>query len=368
MDDAALKRTPLFEEHKALGARLVPFAGWEMPVQYSGVIEEHNAVRTKVGLFDVSHMGEIGVSGPNAFDALQWMLSNDLSKLLPGKAQYSVLTNFEGGAVDDVIVYQRDTDDYLICVNASNIEKDFKWMLEQNRYGALIQDLSDEYVQFAIQGPNAQPLMEEIFGFSHSPEIFSPFSHREVHQPFRAILARTGYTGEDGFEIYLSPHEGPEIWRKLLQVGKSYGILPIGLGARDTLRLEAALCLYGHELRDNRDILSSGLGWVTKFQKGDFIGKEKLEIIKKEGPSKKLVGIELIDQGIAREETPIYSVEGNLIGIVTSGTKTPTVNKSIALAYINADYSMLKTEIFCEVRGRKIKAVVVPIPFYKRSR
>jgi aminomethyltransferase len=354
------RRTPLYEEHRKQGARFVPFGGWEMPVQYSGVVEEHNCVRTRVGLFDVSHMGEIFVFGPKALKSLQWLLSNDVSRLTPGRAQYSVLTNEQGGAVDDVIVYQLQQEEYLLCVNASNREKDFEWMRRNNRYEAKIEDLSDSYVQIAVQGPRALDLIERVIGEKHGLE--KPFTQRFVNSEL--LVARTGYTGEDGAELY-TRGDGAKLWRELLEKGQDLGVLPIGLGARDTLRLEAGYCLYGHELRDEWDILSCGLGWVTKFDKGEFVGRDALLRIKEQGPSHKLVGLELLEPGIAREETEVF-LDGRKIGVVTSGTKTPTLNKSVAIALLEANTPENSNPV-CVVRGREIKTKLVRLPFYKRG-
>lgn len=360
-----MKRTPLFEEHKKLGARFVPFAGWEMPVQYRGVGEEHQCVRNHVGLFDVSHMGEIFVSGARAFETVQWLLTNDASRLVPGKAQYSILANTAGGAVDDVILYQLREQEYLVCVNASNREKDFQWMLEQNRFGAEIRDVSDDFVQIAVQGPKAAALVKKVTGVETETTLFPAFHHRPMTTPTEGILARTGYTGEDGFEIYCRADQGPALWQQLLSDGAEFGVQPIGLGARDTLRLEAALCLYGHELREEWDVLSAGLGWVVKFAKGEFLGREALLALQE--PKRKLVGLELLDPGIAREETPVFSPTGEELGIVTSGTRTPTVGKSICLAYIPRERAVVGEEVVCEVRGKRLRARICALPFYRRG-
>jgi aminomethyltransferase len=354
------KRTPLYAEHQKLGARFVPFGGWQMPVQYSGVVDEHNCVRSRVGLFDVSHMGEILISGSTALQCLQFLLSNDVRKLKPGRAQYSVLTNERGGAVDDVILYQLKEEEYLLCVNASNREKDFQWMLAHNPYKATIEDVSESFVQIAVQGPRALELVERVIGEDHG--LAQPFTQRWVNDEL--LIARTGYTGEDGAELY-TKGDGAFLWRELLDKGSDLGVMPIGLGARDTLRLEAGYCLYGHELREEWDILSCGLGWVTKLDKGEFLGRDALIGIKDRGITHKLVGLELLEPGIAREETEVF-IEGQRIGVVTSGTKTPTVNKSICIAYLAADTPENSTPV-CVVRGREIKSRVCKLPFYKRG-
>jgi aminomethyltransferase len=367
----SLKRTPLYDSHKKHGARFVSFGGWEMPVQYAGVIEEHNTVRTKVGLFDVSHMGEITVKGPEALTCLNYLLSNDVSKLTPGKAHYTVLLTEEGTPVDDLIVYQMGVNDYFLCVNASNCEKDFEWLVAHNTFDAKITNESANYAQIAVQGPKSQALCEKFLG--RSLANLQTFSHEPLNTSIGGVklegfIARTGYTGENGYEIYLKSDQGTLVWDSLLEFHSEFGVTPIGLGARDSLRLEAALCLYGHELKPDIDILSAGLGWVTKFSKPDFMGKDALLVIKAQGTPLKLVGLELVEPGIAREDTVVRDANGDEIGFVTSGTKTPTVGKSIALAYMRT--SALETSdngLFCVVRGKPIKAKLVPIPFYKKA-
>lgn len=369
-----LKRTPLYDAHKRLGAKFVGFGGWEMPVSYTSMIEEHVNTRENVSLFDVSHMGEVFVSGKNALKALQHLTTNDVSKLAIGRAQYSVLANEKGGAVDDIIVYRLGENDYLVCVNASNREKDFQWMIQHNPYEAVIEDRSDAYAQIAIQGPKGAALFAKLLGMNpteFSREKFPGFSVRKFPDEYKSIpliAARTGYTGEDGFEVFLPAESAEKMWQGLLDIGAEFNVKPSGLAARDTLRLEACLCLYGHELSDDRDILSAGLGWVTKFDKEEFIGKAALEAINKSGVQEKLCGFEVVDPGIVREGAEVFDASGALVGKVTSGTKPPTVGKAIAMAYVPVKYSQPGSELFAEVRGKKLRMRGVPIPFYKRSK
>ena len=372
-----LKRTQLYESHLELNARMVEFGGWQMPVQYSGVVAEHTNVRTKVGIFDVSHMGQLSVRGKQAASCLNYLLSNDVTKLTAGRAHYSVLLTEEGTPVDDVIVYKIGEEDFLVCVNASNIEKDFNWMTTHNKFEASILNESSDYALIAVQGPNATELCQAFLG--SSLEHLQNFSHEKLEQTSTGIklsgfIARTGYTGENGYELFIASSQSKLVWDSLLEEGIKFGVLPIGLGARDSLRLEAALCLYGHELREDIDILSAGLAWVTKFDKADFIGMDALNGIRQTGPKYKLVGIELIEPGIARENTKVLDLAGKEIGFVTSGTKTPTIGKSIALAYVqsssfvNLELGKLEQVVSCVVRDKPIRAKIVPIPFYKRAK
>ena len=381
--NSELRRTPLHESHKRLGAKFVSFGGWEMPVSYSGVVKEHQAVRNSVGLFDVSHMGEISVKGKDAAKCLNYLLSNDVSKIKPGRAQYSVLLTENGTPVDDLIVYQIAEDDYMLCVNASNTEKDFAWITSKNdtgkndtgknKFDVEIKNVSDALCLIAVQGPNAIKLCELLT--KRSLSHLESFSHEPLAvtlngEKIEGTIARTGYTGEDGFEIYCNSMFGEALWEELLAVGKDLEVLPIGLAARDSLRLEAALCLYGHELKEDIDILSAGLGWVTKFNKSEFVGKDALLKIKEDGPKYKLVGLELLEPGIAREETVVSDVNGEKIGFVTSGTLTPTLQKSIAIAYLDADYLKRNSdvaEVMCVVRNKPIRSKIVRLPFYRKA-
>ncbi len=345
-----------------------------MPVQYSGVIDEHRTVRNAVGLFDVSHMGEIAIRGPQAYSFLQFITSNDVSKLTPGKAQYSFLLNHAGGVVDDIIVYQLADEDFLLCVNAGNTPKVFTWLTDNLRLKADIENVSHEYAQIAIQGPKAVALLAAWaktdmgeFSLEKFPS-FSIRTGRDFGIPYQGVLiARTGYTGEDGFEIFSISHDGLGIWRELLTVGEQFGVKPAGLGARDTLRLEAALPLHGHELRDDLNALSSGLAWVVKFEKGDFLGREALDREKNLGLKSKLIGFEVCEQGIVREGTKLYSTTGEEIGFASSGTKTPTLNKAIGLGFVRTEFTKVGTEIRARVRERELTLRVIKLPFYRKS-
>ena len=372
-----MKRTPLYDNHKRLGARFTEFGGWDMPVQYSGVIDEHTAVRTAAGLFDVSHMGEVTVKGDKALAFLEHVTSNDVSKLVDGKAQYSLLPNEKGGIVDDIIVYRLADNDYLLCVNAANSDKDFAWLTKQNaKFGADLKNVSNDYAQIAIQGPRAVEIFETTVGVpagSFSLAAMPSFTTKKLIPSAGALkgkellVARTGYTGEDGFEIFSSPADAPLLWEALIECGAPHGLKPCGLGARDTLRLEACLPLHGHELTDDRSALVSGLGWVVKLQKGEFIGQPVLAAEKERGLAQKLVGFEVKDPGIVREGAPIFSGDRQ-VGVATSGTKTPTVNKAIGLAVVDAAASEVATKLHAEVRGKRLAIEVIKTPFYKRNK
>ena len=366
-----LKRTPLFESHQKLGARFTGFGGWEMPVQYSGLVDEHQAVRTKVGLFDVSHMGEVFVRGKNALQALQYLTSNDVAKLLPGRAQYSLLCNPNGGVVDDIIVYRLKEEEYLLCVNAANTDKDFSWILRNNIHHAELEDASKQFAQIAIQGPKAATLLSLLFpDQSFDLDSFPSFSIRSCG--FRSgatvLIARTGYTGEDGFEIFCQANVGAALWESLFQHGAALGVKPAGLGARDTLRLEACYPLHGHELGDTLSALSCGVGWVVKFDKGEFIGREALFKEKNLGVSRQLCGFEVVDPGIVREGAKLFTKEGREVGWISSGTKPPTVAKAVGLGFVPVELAKIGTELCAEVRGKKLRVAVVKTPFYKRER
>lgn len=363
-----LKRTPLASRHVELGGKMVPFAGWEMPVQYSGVIPEHNAVRSAGGLFDVSHMGEIWVTGPRAEAFLDHLTCNDVKALIDGRAQYNALINQKGGVVDDIIIYRFGKERFFVCVNASNTDKDFAWMTSQNTFGAEIENVSSEYGQVAIQGPKAIEFLGSLKP-DFDPSLVQYFHFKEgVLAGVSVIAARTGYTGEDGFELFIPVAETVKIWDLLVEKGRAFGIIPAGLGARDSLRLEACLPLHGHELGDEITAIESGLGWIVKPQKGDFIGKAILEREKTDGSKRALVGFLVEDAGIARAEDKVFAPGGSQpIGLITSGTKTPTVNKALGLALVDASHKALDTAIEVEVRGRRLKAKVAKVPFYKRT-
>lgn len=360
-----LKRTPLYSIHRRLGAKMVEFAGWEMPVRYRGVIEEHLAVRKRAGLFDVSHMGEIEVRGARALDSCQRLTANDLSKLRVGQAQYNLLLNEQGGVVDDCVVYRLGADHLFFCVNAANADKDFRWIRERAGGDAEAENTSSRYVQLALQGPRAEEVLRGLT--SLRLEEIKPFyfSFGEVAS-VRCLVARTGYTGEDGFELFCDADQGAQLWLSLLEAGRGLGLEPCGLGARDTLRLERALPLYGHELDEETTPLEAGLEWVVKFAKGPFLGREALLKQREEGISRKLVGIEMVEPGIARGGYRIFKA-GNPIGQVTSGTKSPTLGKAIALAYVPATEGIAGNRLEVEIRGRRVQARVVSLPFYRRN-
>lgn len=362
-----MKRTPLFDEHVRLGGKMVEFAGWEMPVQYAGVIAEHTNVRERVGLFDVSHMGEIWVSGPQAEAALEFLTCNRVSALYDGKAQYSAILNDEGGVIDDVIIYRFNKELFLLCVNASNADKDFEWLKSRNPTDARITNASAEYGQIAVQGPRAIELLAPLVKGADLASV-KPFHFVESELlGSKVIIARTGYTGEDGVEIFVKSDRTADLWRLLLEHGASYGVMPCGLGARDSLRLEAGYPLHGHELSEEVPALESGLGWIIKFDKGDFIGRAALEKIKAAGPARKLVGLVLDEPGIARQGDTLQ-VKGAEVGVVTSGTKTPTVNKALGMAFIASELAKPDTQVSVVVRGRPIAGHLVSLPFYKRSK
>lgn len=341
---------------------MVEFAGWEMPVQYRAVIEEHLAVRRRAGLFDVSHMGEVEVSGPRALDLCQRLTANDVSRIKIGQAQYNLLLNENGGTVDDIVVYRLETDHFLICVNASNTDKDIQWIREKSKGEAEVQDSSSRYVQLALQGPLAEQVLQRLTPLRLKEIKSFHFSFGEV-SGVRCLVARTGYTGEDGFELYCDPDRGVELWDGLMNAGRDVGLQPAGLGARDTLRLEKAYPLYGHELDDSTTPLEAGLEWVTKFAKGPFLGREALLRQKQEGVRRRLVGLELTEPGIARSHYPILK-QGQPIGQVTSGTKSPTLGRSIALGYVVGGEAGVGNDVAVEIRGRKVGARIVSLPFY----
>lgn len=373
-----LKRTALFEEHQKLGGRLIDFGGWELPVQYSGVLDEHTACRSAAGLFDVSHMGEVHVEGSGAEAFLNFLVTNDVSKISIGQAQYSAMCNEAGGIVDDLVIYRRAKDRFLVVVNASNTDKDFAHMqkvfgLFKERFTAAASGLtltneSARYCQIAIQGPKAKDILQTLTKTALNEIKTYWFSEGYVLGSIPAVLARTGYTGEDGFEIYVPWAQGPEVWRALLAAGLPLGLKPCGLGARDTLRLEMKYPLYGNELTDETNPLEAGLGWVTKLDKGDFIGRGPVLRAKEAGLKRKLVGIRLLDRGIARHGYGVFTTEGSSqIGDVTSGTQSPCLKQSIGIAYVSLDHAKEGSRITVDIRGQKIPAEVIPTPFYKRN-
>jgi aminomethyltransferase len=367
----ALKRTALNAVHHALGARMVDFAGWEMPVEYSGIIEEHVAVRTRAGLFDVSHMGEIDIRGPEALALVQYVTSNDASHLKINQAQYTALMYPQGSAVDDCLVHRFADDHYFICVNAANTDKDFDWIRRHNRFDATVRNVSGEYSQLALQGPKAPAILAKVTDADLAHLKYYWFIEANCAD-VPVLLARTGYTGEDGFELYFSPDRSEHLWQALLDAGKDEGLLPAGLGARNTLRLEAGYPLYGNELDEETTLIEAGLGWITKVDKGEFLGREVLTEQKRNGTRKKLIGFEMTDRNIARDHYQVWSGEEK-IGQVTSGSPAPFLKKNIGLAYIHrqaVDRGLAEPgqTVEIEIRGRRAPARVVPLPFYKRRK
>ena len=363
-----LKHTPLHDEHVSLGARMISFAGWHMPVYYSGTIEEHMAVRTKAGLFDVSHMGEVEISGPDAMSFLQWLTPNDVLKLEVGRAHYSALMTPAGTFVDDVLVYKFSDDRFMLCVNAANTVKDFKWICDhaEARGKIELKDRSDDYAQLALQGPKAKEILEKLIDYDL--DGFSYYSFVKLSLlGASVIVSRTGYTGEDGFELYSPPQASIGLWNSLLEAGKDEGVIPIGLGSRDTLRLEAKMALYGNDITEETTAWEAGLGWIVKMDKGDFLGREALDKQKKEGIKRKLVGFELMDRAIARHGYPVL-VNGEEVGSVTSGSYAPFLKKSIGLAYLPIESCEVGTEFEILIRGKPVKSRVVKTPFYKRKK
>lgn len=359
-----MKNTALTHIHQALGAKLVPFAGYNMPVQYEGVNIEHETVRKALGVFDVSHMGEFLISGPKAIDLLQKVCSNDVSKLFDGKAQYSCLPNTQGGIVDDLIVYRLDAEKYLLVVNASNIQKDWQWISSHNDMGAEMKDLSENYSLLAIQGPLAAKAMQTLSSVDLENMKYYTFVVADFAGVEHVIISATGYTGSGGFEIYCKNTEVEQVWNKVMEAGAQYGIKPIGLAARDTLRLEMGFCLYGNDINDNTSPIEAGLGWITKFTK-DFINSEQLKKQKEHGPENKLVGFELDERGIPRHDYDIVDGNGKKIGRVTSGTMSPSLKKGIGLGYVPAIFSEPGSKINIQVRKQALTATVVKLPFYK---
>lgn len=360
-----MKNTALTDIHIAAGAKMVPFAGFNMPVQYEGVNVEHQTVREGVGVFDVSHMGEFLISGPGALDLIQFVTTNDASTLTIGRAQYSCLPNGKGGIVDDLIIYKIKEEEYLLVVNASNIEKDWNWISSHNTFDAKMRNLSDEYSLLAIQGPKAVEAMQALTSIDLSAIKYYHFEVADFAGIEHVIISATGYTGSGGFEIYCKNSEVKQVWNKVFEAGADFGIKPIGLAARDTLRLEMGFCLYGNDIDDTTSPLEAGLGWITKFSKEDFIDKEFLAKQKENGVERKLVGFELVDRGIPRHDYAILDASGNTIGKVTSGTMAPSLKKAIGLGYVTIEHASVDSDIFIEIRDKAVKAKVAKLPFYK---
>ncbi|HMI05940.1 MAG TPA: glycine cleavage system aminomethyltransferase GcvT [Flavobacterium sp.] len=360
-----MKNTALTHVHEKLGAKMLPFAGYNMPITYEGVNAEHETVRNGVGVFDVSHMGEFLLSGPNALALIQKVTTNDASVLTIGRAQYSCLPNADGGIVDDLIVYKMKEDQYMLVVNASNMQKDWDWISAHNDLGVVMENLSDDYSLLAIQGPKAVEAMQALTNIDLAGIAYYHFVVGEFAGFDDVIISATGYTGSGGFEIYCKNEQAETIWNKVFEAGEKYGIKPIGLAARDTLRLEMGFCLYGNDINDTTSPLEAGLGWITKFNK-DFVNSENLKKQKEAGVSKKLVGFELTERGVPRHDYEIVDKNGNVIGIVTSGTMAPSLNKGIGLGYVTTEHSAVDSEIFIRIRKNDVAAKVVKLPFYKK--
>ena len=359
-----MKNTALTHVHEALGAKLVPFAGYMMPVQYEGVNIEHETVRNSVGVFDVSHMGEFLITGPNALSLIQKVCSNDAAKLFDGKAQYSCIPNDSGGIVDDLIIYRLNEEKYVLVVNASNIQKDWDWISSHNDMNAEMKNLSDDFSLLAIQGPKAAEAMQSLTSVDLENMKYYTFEVADFAGIEHVIISATGYTGSGGFEVYCKNSEVEQVWNKVIESGSDYGIKPIGLAARDTLRLEMGFCLYGNDINDSTSPIEAGLGWITKFSK-EFTNSENLKKQKDHGTERRLVAFELDDRGIPRHDYDIVDSNGKKIGIVTSGTMSPTLKKGIGLGYVPSVFTDVGSKIFIQVRKKAIPATVVKLPFYK---
>lgn len=363
-----LLKTPLHDVHIKYKGKLIDFGGWELPVQYSGIIEEHQAVRQRAGLFDVSHMGEIDVTGPDSSRFVQYLVTNDISKMEDCQVMYTPMCYTNGGVVDDLLVYKKSDDHYLLVVNASNTDKDFSWISENaEKFDVTTSNVSAKVAQMAIQGPLAQDILQKLTTRDLGNLKFFFADHECPVAGRTCLVSRTGYTGEDGFEIYCRTEDAEHIWESIMEAGSSDGILPAGLGARDTLRFEACLPLYGHELNADVTPLESSLGFFVKLEKDDFIGKDVLSKQKTDGLKRKVVGLEMLDRGIARQGYEVKDLDGNIIGHVTSGSTSPTLSKNIALALISTDFSKPGNEVFVVIRGKTCRAVTVKTPFYKKA-
>jgi aminomethyltransferase len=360
-----MKATALTNKHISLGAKMVPFAGYNMPVSYTGLNEEHQAVRSSVGVFDVSHMGEFIVKGPHALDLIQKVTSNDASVLTDGKAQYSCLPNKDGGIVDDLIVYKIDSETYMLVVNASNIDKDWNWIKQNDTWNVDMKNISDDTSLLAVQGPNAMAALQKLTDVKLADIPYYAFVKGKFNGVNNVVISNTGYTGAGGFELYFENQYAEKMWDAIFEAGKEFDIKPIGLGARDTLRLEMGFCLYGNDIDDTTSPIEAGLGWITKFTK-DFTNKANIEQHKLQGVKRKLVGFEMIDRGIPRHDYQIADASGKVIGKVSSGTQSPSLNKAIGLGYVETAFAKADTEIFIMIRDKAIKAKVAKIPFLKK--
>ena len=365
--DTQMKRTSLYQKHVDLGAKMVPFAGYEMPLQYEGLLPEHHAVRNSVGMFDVSHMGEFGVKGKDAQALVAWICSNNIGNLVDMQAQYNCMPNDQGGIVDDLIVYRWNADEYTLVVNASNIDKDWAWIQkkkEEKGFECQLENMSDEVSLIAVQGPNAIKVIQKLTEVDLSAIKFYHFAGGALGGSNDVVISNTGYTGSGGFELYVWNKDAEMIWDALVEAGKEFDIVPCGLGARDTLRLEKGYCLYGNDINDTTSPIEAGLGWITKFAE-PFNNQAYHKELKDNGPKRKLVGFEMIDRGIPRQHYELVDAEGNVIGEVTSGTQSPSLGKAIGMGYVTPAYATVGSEIYVQVRKKQLKATVVGLPFLK---
>ena len=361
---AEIRKTALNAVHRRLNARMVNFGGWDMPLEYSGILAEHDAVRARAGLFDVSHMGEIEITGPGAQSLVQWVSCNNAAKLIDGQIQYSGLMTSRGTFVDDLLVHRISGTHYMLCVNASNQDADFAHIVAHNKFDAKIENAGPRYSQLAVQGPRAAEILQKLTPVSLSPVHYYYFVFGKV-SGIDCLIARTGYTGEDGFEIYFAPEYSEKLWDDLMSAGAPFGLIPAGLGARNTLRLEAGMCLYGHEIDDTTTPWEAGLAWICKMEKAPFLGSDVLAKQKQDGLPRKLAGFEMLDKRIGRDGYPV-DVAGKQVGRVTSGCPSPTLKKNIGIAYVPPDLTALGTDFEIDIRGQKAAARVIPLPFYKR--
>ncbi|HOB35202.1 MAG TPA: glycine cleavage system aminomethyltransferase GcvT [Bacillota bacterium] len=362
-----LKKTPLYQEHLELNGKMVDFGGWALPVQYSGILEEVEAVRKRAGIFDVSHMGEIMVRGEGAMDWLNSMVTNDVTRLADGQVMYALMCYPDGGVVDDLLIYRFSGREFLLVVNAANTDKDWQWLNEHKGEGVELENISAQVAQLAVQGPLAQKVIQGLTDENLDAIRFFCFARDVKVAGVNCLISRTGYTGEDGFELYCAPAEAGKLWRELLAAGRADGLLPCGLGARDTLRFKAGLPLYGHEISRDISPLEGGLGFFDKFKKADYLGKEALLAQKEGGLKRRLVGLTMVDKGVPRAQYPVLDAEGNQVGFVTSGSFSPTVNANVANALVDSAYTEAGTALWVEVRKRRLEARVTKLPFYKRE-
>jgi len=366
LNSSELRKTALHDIHLELGARMVDFAGWDMPVQYAGPLKEHLAVRTKAGIFDVSHMGEIELKGSTAEETIQKVTCNDVRRLAVGQCHYSALTTPGGAFVDDILVYRMGVNHFFLCVNSSNQDKDYRWISDHAIAGTEVLFRSEEFAQIAVQGPLALEILAPLTGIDLRKMKYYWFAQGKFTDA-EALVSRTGYTGEDGFEIYLDPRRARQAWQRIMEAGQPHGIEPAGLAARNTLRLEAKMTLYGHDIDDTTTVLEADLGWICRLDKGDFIGRDALLKQKAEGLGRKLVGFEMVERGIARDQYPV-EIEGRRVGVVASGSPAPFLQKNIGLIYLPTSLSSVGTEFQVIIREKPVKARVVPTPFYRRAR